>query len=59
MWRIGGSKVLKEEMEEIMNILILGERRNNITNARVSDNCELSSNAQKIICICIVPVFCL
>ena len=51
--------MLKEEMEEIMNILILGERRNNITNARVSDNCELSSNAQKIICICIVPVFCL
>ena len=57
MWRTGSPKVLKEEMGEITNILILGEGRNNITNARVSDNGELTSNAQKIICLCIVPVF--
>ena len=44
-------------MGEITNILILGEGRNNITNARVSDNGELTSNDQKIICLCIVPVF--
>jgi len=57
VWRTGSPKVLREEMGEITNILILGEGRNHITNARVSDNGELTSNAQKIICICIVPEF--
>lgn len=44
-------------MEEIINILILGEGGNNIASARVSDNGELTPNAQKIICICLFPVF--
>lgn len=49
--------VLKEAMGEIIDILILGEGRSNITNARVSNNGELSPNAQKLICIYLFPVF--
>jgi len=50
-------RVQRGRLRKETNGLILGEGRNHITNARVSDNGELTSNAQKIICICIVPEF--